>query len=437
MRFSKLKLVRLLFLSLLLLTAISGLVTSADSPVITVLEVKGTINPVLTDYIERGISQAEQDGAALCIIRIDTPGGLDNAMRDIVQIIVSSEVPVAVYVAPPGARAASAGVFITLAGHIAAMSPNTVIGAASPVALGPEGEQQMSETMEEKIVNDTAAYIRSLAASHGRNIEWAERAVREAVSATEQEALELNVIDLVATTPEDLISQIDGREITMLDGRTITLNTRGAVFKPVEMNTIEEFLYAISDPNIAFLLMGLAMLGIFVEITNPGLIFPGIFGAIALLLTFFSLGTLPVNLAGILLIVLAFGFFVAEVFTASFGLFTAGGVVSLIIGSLIMFKGGPLFSIDLWFIAMVVTIITGFFVFVVYKVIAARRQRAFTGAEEIVGSTALVKKTLDPRGIVIFRGENWTATSESGTIEPDEEVIITKYDSLKLWVTRK
>jgi membrane-bound serine protease (ClpP class) len=437
MRFGKLKLARLLFLSLLLLTAISGLVTSADSPVITVLEVKGTINPVLTDYIERGISQAEQDGAAVCVIQMDTPGGLDTAMRDIVQIIVNAKVPVAVYVAPSGSRAASAGVFITLAGHIAAMSPNTSIGAASPVALGPEGEQQMSETMQEKIINDSAAYIRSLAASHGRNIEWAERAVREAVSATEQEALELKVIDLVAANLEDLVSQIDGREITMLDGHTITLNTRGAVFMSVEMNTIEEFLYAISDPNIAFLLMGLAMLGIFVEITNPGLIFPGVFGAIALLLSFFSLGTLPVNLAGILLIVLAFGFFIAEVFTASFGLFTAGGVVALVIGSLIMFKGGPLFSIDPWLITTVVIAITGFFVFIVYKVIAARRQRAFTGAEEIVGSTALVKKALNPKGVVIFRGENWTATSESGTIEPDEEVVITKYDSLKLWVTKK
>jgi len=436
MRLDKFKVIRLLFLGMLLVTALSG-IARADSPVITVLEVKGTINPVLTDYVERGINQAEQDGAVVCIIQMDTPGGLDTAMRDIIQSIVSSEVPIAVYVSPSGARAASAGVFITLSSHIAAMAPNTTIGAASPVALGPEGEQQMSDTMREKIVNDSAAYIRSLAASHDRNLEWAEQAVREAVSATEEEALELKVIDLVATNLQDLISKIDGREVLLLSGSKITLNTEGTVIKPVEMNTIEDFLYAISDPSIAFLLMGLAMLGIFVEITNPGLIFPGVFGAIALLLAFFSLGTLPVNLAGILLIVLAFGFFIAELFTTSFGLFTAGGVVALVIGSLIMFKGGPLFSVDPWLIAVVTIIITAFFVFVVYKVIAARKQRAFTGAEDIVGGTATVKKSLNPKGIVIFRGENWTATSESGTIEPDEEVLITRYDSLKLWVIKK
>ncbi|MFA5316800.1 MAG: nodulation protein NfeD [Dehalococcoidales bacterium] len=436
MRPAKLNLVRLLLL--LLLFSISSITfIHADSPQISVLNVKGTINPVLTDYIKRGLDQAEQDGAVLCIIQLDTPGGLDSAMRDIVQSIVGSRVPVAVYVSPSGARAASAGVFITLAGHVAAMAPNTVIGAASPVSLGPEGEEQMSETMQEKVINDTAAYVRSLAASRGRNLEWAEKAVREAVSATEQEALELGVIDLVAANLEELAVKIDGREITMLDGRKITLDTRDAVFRPVEMNTIEDLLYTISDPNIAFLLMGLAMLGIFVEITNPGLIFPGIFGAIALLLSFFSLGTLPINLAGILLIVLAFGLFIAEAFTASFGLFTAGGVTALVIGSLILFKGGPLFSINPWVITTVVIAITGFFIFIIYKVIAARRKPAFTGAEEIVGGTAIVKKVLNPKGIVLFRGENWTATSESGTIEPDEEVTITRYENLKLWVTRK
>lgn len=433
----KLKTISLLLLLLLLGISSTIMVTCADSPQITVLSVKGTINPVLTDYIERGLKQAERDGADLCVIQLDTPGGLDNAMRDIVQSIVSSRVPVAVYVSPSGARAASAGVFITLAGHVAAMAPNTVIGAASPVSLGPEGEEQMSETMQEKVINDTAAYVRSLAASRGRNLTWAEKAVREAVSATEQEALELEVIDLIATNLEDLAVKIDGLEVTMLDGSKVTLDTSGAVFKPVEMNAIEKLLYTISNPDIAFLLMGLAMLGIFVEITNPGLIFPGVFGAIALLLSLFSLGTLPVNLAGILLIVLAFGLFIAEAFTASFGLFTAGGVTSLVIGSLILFKGGPLFSINPWLIATVVTVITLFFIFIIYKIIAARRKPAFTGSEEIVGGTATVKKTLNPTGIVLFRGENWTATSESGTIEPNEEVIITRYENLKLRVTRK
>ncbi|RJQ36601.1 MAG: nodulation protein NfeD [Dehalococcoidia bacterium] len=432
-----LKLAKLAFLLLALLVASTG-AARADSPVITVLTVKGTINPVLTDYLARGLGQAERDGAVLAIIQLDTPGGLDNAMRDIVQNIVGSRVPVAVYVSPSGARAASAGVFITLSGHIAAMAPNTVIGAASPVAIGPEGEIQMSETMQEKVLNDTAAYIRSLAASRERNLEWAERAVREAVSATEQEALEIGVIDLVAASPQELAERVSGREITMLDGRKITLDTRDAVFKSVDMSTAENFLYAISDPNIAFLLMGLAMLGLFVEITNPGLIFPGVLGAISLVLALFSLGTLPVNLAGILLIVLAFGFFIAEVFTTTFGLFTAGGVVSLIFGALILFKdGGPLFSISPWLIATVVSVITASFIFIIYKIVAARRKPAFTGPEELAGATAVVKTTLNPVGTVLFRGEIWTAVSESGTIEPEEEVTITRHENLKLWVARK
>jgi len=308
----------------LLLAVSIAMNVQAANPRIDVLTVKGTINPVLVDYIERGIDEAEEGGALALIIQLDTPGGLDTAMRDIVQVIVNSQVPVVVYVSPAGARAASAGVFITMAAHVAVMAPNTAIGAASPVAMGAEGEQQMSETMKNKVVNDAAAYIRSIAEAHGRNMEWAEKAVREAVSATEQESLELNVIDMIAPDLDTLVAQLDGRQVTMLDGSVVTLQTKGATINQVGMRTIEKFLYTIADPNIAYILLSLAMLGIMVEIFNPGLIFPGVVGGISLLLAFYSLGMLPVNYAGLLLIVLAAGLFIAEVLTTTFGLFTAG-----------------------------------------------------------------------------------------------------------------
>ena len=266
--------------------------------------------------MKRGIEQAEDSGAEALIIQLDTPGGLDTAMRDIIQLIVNSRVPVVVYVAPSGARAASAGVFITMAAHVAAMAPNTAIGAAHPVSIGSGGETAVSSTMEEKVLNDAAAYIRSLAEAHGRNMDWAEKAVRESVSATEREALELNVIDMIAPDLNTLVTQLDGRQVTMLDGRQITLHTQGAAINHVPMRTIEKFLYTIADPNIAYILLSLATLGIMVEIFNPGLIFPGVVGGISLLLAFYSLGVLPVNYAGILLIVLAIGLFIGEVLTA-------------------------------------------------------------------------------------------------------------------------
>ncbi len=432
-----LRLVRILILLGLLIVAGTAIGAQAASPTVVVLNIKGVINPVLADYIERGIEDAEDSNATVCIIQMDTPGGLDTAMRDIVQAIVNARVPVVVYVSPSGARAASAGVFITMAAHVAVMAPNTAIGAASPVSIGPEGEQQMSETMKEKILNDAAAYIRSIAEAHGRNMEWAEEAVREAVSATEQEALELNVIDMVVPDLDSLIAQLDGREVTMLDGRVVTINTQGATITDVNMSTIEGFLYAISDPNIAFLLLSLATLGIFIEIMNPGLIFPGIVGAICGILAFYSLGQLPVNIAGVLLIVLAFGLFIAELFTTSFGLLTGGGIIALVLGALILFPLGTPFSVDPWLIATLTILIVLVFVFVISRIIRAHHRQPATGREELMGKTAVVKVALDPEGTVLFKGERWTAISDEGRVKPGEEVVITKYEDLKLYVRRK
>ena len=429
----------LLLLGLLIAASISiGIEAQAASSRIDVLHAKGTINPVLANYIERGISQAEEDNAIACIIQLDTPGGLDTSMRDIVKEIVSAEVPVVVYVSPSGARAASAGVFITIAAHVAAMSPNTAIGAAHPVAIGTEGEAQMSEEMEEKIVNDAAAYIRSIADAHGRNMEWAEKAVRESVSATEQEALGLNVIDTVAPDLSTLVSQLDGWQVTMLDDSVVTLHTQGAEVNYVKMSAIENLLFTISDPNIAVILLSLAMLGITVEIFNPGLIFPGVFGGICAFLAAYSLGFLPINYAGIALIVLAGGLFIAEVFTASFGLFTAGGIISLVFGFLILFSGRPtLFQPTSWVIPTIAVSIGAVLAVVIYFVFRAHRRQATTGREELPGKTATVKAALEPEGTVLHEGELWTAILDEGKAKPGEEVIITKFESMKLYVTKK
>jgi len=430
------RIILLLTLAFLAISLASGALGQADS--VYVITIKGAINPVLVDYVERGIELAEDNNAQALIIRLDTPGGLDNAMRDIVQLIVNAHVPVVVYVAPAGARAASAGVFITMAGHVAAMAPNTAIGAAHPVSIGEEGEQAMSETMEEKVLNDAAAYIRGIAEAHGRNMEWAEKAVRESVSATEQEALELNVIDMIIPDMETLLQQLDGRQVTLLNNQEVTLQTKNAEIIDTPMGTIEKFLYTIADPNIAYLLLSIATLGIMAEIFNPGLIFPGIVGGICLLLGFYSLGMLPVNYAGILLILLAVGLFIGEVVSSTTGIFTAGGIVALIAGSLMLFKGAsPVFQIDGWLIAVVVILVTGFMTLLVQGTIRAHRKQPFFGREELTGKTAVARTDLNPEGFVFFKGERWTAVSESGPIKEGEQVEIKRMDGLTLYVVKK
>jgi len=433
------KIRRITLAIVVLLLAISiGASARAQSNTVDVITVKGTINPVLVDYVKRGIEHAENNNAQALIIQLDTPGGLDSAMRDIVQLIVNAHVPVVVYVSPAGARAASAGVFITIAAHIAVMAPNTAIGAAHPVTIGGNETTQPTSAEDEKVLNDAAAYIRSLAVARGRNLDWAEKAVRESVSATEQEALDLNVIDMIAPDLPTLLTQLDGRQVTLLNNQTLTLQTKDASVNQIPMGTIEKFLYTISDPNIAYILMSIAMLGIMAEIFSPGLIFPGIAGGICLLLAFYSLGVLPVNYAGVLLIVLAFGLFIAEALTPGFGLLFGGGIVSLIAGSLLLFQGAPpLFRVDWWLIVVVIVLIAGGMGFIIQRAIKIHRKQATTGREELIGKTATVREALDPQGTVFFKGELWSAVSEEGAIKIGEEVSIKRLDGLTLYVTRK
>ena len=406
----------------------------AATPAIEVLHVEGTIVPIVADYIDRGIEQAETKGSTAVIIQLSTPGGLMDTTQKIVERILNAKVPVVVYVSPAGGWAGSAGTFITLAAHIAAMAPGSRIGAATPVAMG----DGMTEEMKRKVTEDAAAWIRSIAEMRGRDPEHAELAVREGASYTVSEALEHNLIDLQADSLKSLISQLNGMTVTLVSGEEIVLNTEGYMLDKTEMNIVERFLHAISNPNIAYILLSLGTIGIIAEIYSPGAFFPGIIGGISLLLAFYSLGVLNAYWGGILLILLAFGLFIAEVFTTTFGLFTAGGITALVLGSLILFPGGgPLFKVDPWLIATVVIFITAFFAFVIHRVIRAHRRQASTGREELVGKTALVKVALEPEGTVFLKGERWTAISESGQVKPGETVIITKVDGLTLYVTKR
>ena len=433
-----LKILRILVLAGFLITSLLPFGVRGDNQIIFAIDVKGVINPVMSDYISRSIQEAETSNAIACVIQMDTPGGLDTSMRDIVQSIVNAKIPVVVYVSPSGARAASAGVFITVSAHVAAMAPNTAIGAASPVSIGSEGETEMSDTMKEKVFNDAAAYIRSLAATHDRNVDWAEKAVREAVSATETEALQLKVIDIIAPDLNSLLAQLNGRQITLLNGDKVTLNTASVSVHNLKMTWMEQFLLAISDPNIAYVLMGLASIGLFVEISNPGLIFPGVVGAISLIFSLFALGNLPVNIAGILLIALAFILFIVEALTpATFGALTAGGIASMIVGGLILFKGGPLFQVNIWLIVIIAVCIGALFAFIISRIVKTHHQQATTGTEELIGGEAIVRTALDPEGTVFFKGELWAAVSEEGKIEPGVTVNIRKIEGLKLFVRTK
>jgi membrane-bound serine protease (ClpP class) len=429
---------KLFFLAVLVIPVAAGLggslIAAASSTTVEVITVDGTIVPVIADYIDRGISQAEENGATVCIIELNTPGGLLDSTDKIVSKIMNARVPIVVYVSPVNAWAASAGTFITLSAHIAAMTPGTTIGAAHPVSAGGE---EIPEDQMQKIVEFSAKWMETIAEKRGRNIEEARLAVTESKSFSDSEALEYNLIDLRADNLESLISQIDGREITLASGEEVVIDTADYVQTRNEMNTIEKFLQTISDPNIAYILFTLATIGLITEISNPGMVFPGVAGGISLLLAFYSLGVLNAYWGGIALLLLAVGLFIAEYFTTSFGLFTAGGIISLVIGSLILFSYSPGIEVSKGLIAGVAVGFAAFAVFVIGAIVRGQRRRKATGAEGMIGEKAIAKTPLDPTGTVLAQGELWTAASEGGRVAPGEEVIITKVEQLKLWVTKK
>jgi membrane-bound serine protease (ClpP class) len=429
---------RVFFIAWLVMPLVAGLggslVAAVGPSTVEVLTVDGTIVPVIADYVDRGISQAEDNGATACIIELDTPGGLLGSTEKIVKKILNADVPIVVYVTPKGAWAASAGTFITLSANIAAMTPGTTIGAAHPVSGG--GEEIPEDEMQ-KIVEFSAKWMKTIAEERGRNIEEAELAVTESKSFTDVDALAANLINLRADSLDDLISQINGWDVTLASGKQVTIDTANYSVTTNGMNAIERLLQTISDPNIAYILLSLATIGLIVEISNPGLVLPGVAGGISLFLAFYSLGVLNAYWGGIALIVLAVGLFIAEYFTTTFGLLTAGGVASLVIGSLILFSHSPGIQVDRGLIAGVAVGFTAFAVFVLGAIIRGQRRRKATGPEGMIGTIAIAKTPIDPTGTVLAQGELWAAASEGGRVVPGEEVTITKVEGLKLWVAKR
>ncbi|MEJ2181995.1 MAG: nodulation protein NfeD [Nitrospirota bacterium] len=402
-----------------------------DTPTVMVITVESVIGPVSAEFITRKLEKAQRQGVEALVMELDTPGGLDTSMRSIIKEMNASTVPVAVYVAPPGARAASAGTFITIAAHVAAMAPRTNIGAAHPVAMG----GKMDETMAEKVANDAAAYIRSLAESRGRNARWAEDAVRKSVSVTEEEALKNNVIDFVAPDVQSLLAQMDGMTVETAAGEK-RLNTAGAHVVREEMGFRYKVLDFLSNPNVAYMLMILGFYGIFFEMVSPGTIFPGVVGAISLILAFYSLQTLPVNYAGLLLVLLAIVLFILETQVTSFGALTIGGIISMTIGSLMLFEAGPFFKLSLSVVVTAVALTAGFFTIVIGLIIKAHKARPSTGLEGLVGLRGKAVTDITPRGgQVNVHGEIWSTVSDEH-IAKGEPVTVESANGLKLKVRK-
>ncbi|MBI4381468.1 MAG: nodulation protein NfeD [candidate division NC10 bacterium] len=424
------------FLGLAAVALLWPVVISAGSeggarPVL-VIRVEGVIAPSSADYIISAIKRADRELAQALVIELDTPGGLDLSMRSIIKEMLSAERPTVVYVSPSGARAASAGAFITLAAHVAGMAPGTNIGAAHPVNMG----GQMDKEMNKKVTNDAAAYIRTIAERRGRNVQWAEDAVRKSVSATEKEALKLKVIDLVSEKLDDLLAAIDGLAVTTATGK-VTLRTKGAEVKRIEMGLRDKVLKVISDPTIAYMLMMLGLAGLYFELSTPGAILPGILGGICLILAFYAFQTLPINYAGLLLILLAVILFIAEVKVASHGLLAAGGITAMILGSLMLIKSSePFMRISLAAILATTGATAAFFIFMVTMALRTQRQKTTTGVEGLIGQVGTARTPLRPEGSIFVGGELWSARCEGGA-ETGDKVRVQAVKGLTLIVGKE
>lgn len=401
---------------------------------VQVIVIDGGINPASADFIRESIAVAHQEGAAALLIELDTPGGLLDSTKDIVKDMLGAPLPVIVYVAPSGAGAASAGVFITMAGNIAAMAPGTNIGAAHPV--GGQGED-IGGDMREKVANFTASMSKSIAQERGRNVEWAEKAVRESVSITEQEALELRVIDIVATSREDLLRQASGREVTVANRRE-TLQLGGAQMVTREMRLKQKIINVLANPNVAYLLMMAGLLGLYVELTNPGVLFPGVAGAICLLLGLTALQVLPINYSGLALIGLGLALFIAELFLPSFGTLGIGGIIAFVLGSLLLFDSSESdLTLDPNIVYAAAATFAGFTFAVGYLIVRSQREQPALGREGLIGKTGDVRQAIRPgaAGKVFIHGEYWNAVAHEA-IGVGEPVEIERIDGLQLTVRR-
>ncbi len=423
----------------LLLLAVGASAACASAPeegAIHVLTADGTVGPIMERYLDRGISRAEDHGGKLVIIRLDTPGGLDSSMRKIVQRIERANVPVAVYVSPAGGRAASAGTFITMVGHFAAMAPNTSIGAASAVSA--DGSD-IGGTLGRKVENDAVAFIRGIAELRGRNADWAEQAVRDAVAATSTQAVDLRIVDFVAVDIDDLARQIGERSVTLRPG--ITAEIRGVVEAPrvrTDMTGWEHFLDFLADPTLASLLITFGFLGLVFELANPGLILPGVAGVIAMVLGFLGLGVLPVETAGLVLIGVALMLFAIELFVPSGGILGVGGVVALVLGGIIAFRGTPAeVQPSGLLLGVLGFLIVGMFASLAVGVARMRKMNVAVGTAALMGEVAVARTPLDPGGLVFVQGERWQAVLDEGSAQPGEKVRVVGADGLSLKVRKE
>lgn len=433
---------RLLPVAMLLAGALllvpAAVAQDAGDPDVTVLELDGTITPIMATYIERGIDDAVERGDQAVLIQMDTPGGLSSAMDDIINDILASPIPIIVWVGPEGARAASAGLYITYAAHVAAMAPVTNIGSATPIQAGTEGAAEGEETaLDKKVVNDAVARIRELALLRGRNADWGEAAVREAENVGSSEAVGLDIVDFIAVDIPDALNQANGMVVQVEGGETV-VDTAGADVQTVEMSFFERLLQIIVDPNIAFVLLSLGTLGLIFELSNPGSILPGVAGVLMMVTGFYALGTLDSNWTGFALIFFAFVLFVLEVFVVSHGILAVGGIISFLLGGLLLSNTNnpEVLQISRWVIFTVTACLGAFFLFIVGSVARTRSLKPSMGQSALIGLSGEARTDLDPDGMVFTFGELWKAHSEAGSIARGEQVIVTAIDGLLLKVRR-